>query len=58
MGDLAMPRLVHRNPKYRKHRATGEAVVTLNDRDIYLGPYNTKAARGELKVSRLKVTTG
>jgi len=53
-----MPRLVHRNPKYWKHRATGEAIVTLNGRDIYPGPYNTKAARGALKVSRLKVTTG
>ncbi len=34
-------------PKYRKHRASGQAVVTLNGRDIYLGPYGTAASRRE-----------
>ena len=32
-------------PKYRKHRASGQAVVTLNGRDIYLGPHGTKASK-------------
>jgi hypothetical protein len=31
-------------PKYRRHRATGQAIVTLNARDLYLGPYNSKAS--------------
>jgi len=42
-----MPRLVNRLPKYRKHRATGQAVVTLAGRDLYLGPHGTKASRTE-----------
>jgi integrase len=42
-----MPRLVNRNPKYRKHRASGQAVVTLNGSDVYLGPHGTKASRDE-----------
>lgn len=32
-------------PKYRKHRASGQAIVTLNGRDFYLGPHNTKASK-------------
>lgn len=31
-------------PKYRKHRASGLAVVTLNHKDHYLGPYRSKAS--------------
>jgi integrase len=42
-----MPRLSNSLPKYRKHRASGQAVVTLNGRDIYLGSYNTKASKTE-----------
>ena len=42
-----MPRLTHRNPSYRKHRVSGQAVVTIGGRDIYLGPYGTKASRAE-----------
>jgi len=34
-------------PKYRHHRATGRAVVTLNGRDHYLGPHGSKASRVE-----------
>jgi integrase len=37
-----MPRLVGSVPKYRKHRASGQAVVTLSGVDFYLGPYRTK----------------
>jgi integrase len=40
-----MPRLIERNPKYRKHRASGQAIVTINGRDHYLGPWNAKASR-------------
>ena len=42
-----MPKLNSRLPKYSKHKASGQAVVTLNGTDIYLGPYGTKASRRE-----------
>ena len=42
-----MPRLVHSVPKYRKHRASGQAIVTLAGRDHYLGPFGTKASKSE-----------
>jgi integrase len=42
-----MPRLTNRNPKYRRHRASGQAIVALNGTDHYLGPYGTKASREE-----------
>jgi integrase len=40
-----MPRLVDALPKYRKHKASGQAVVTLNGRDNYLGPHGTSASK-------------
>lgn len=39
-----MPRLVYQIPKYRKHKASGQAVVTIGGKDHYLGPYGTKAS--------------
>ena len=42
-----MPRLSHVSPKYRKHKSTGQAVVTINGRDHYLGPHGTIASRKE-----------
>ncbi len=42
-----MSNVTDRIPKYRKHRATGQAVVTLNGHDVYLGAYGTKASRIE-----------
>ncbi|MDZ4852867.1 MAG: hypothetical protein SGI77_26570 [Pirellulaceae bacterium] len=42
-----MPKLVTSVPKYRKHRATGQALVTINGRDHYLGPHGTKASHRE-----------
>lgn len=42
-----MPRLNHTAPKYRKHKPSGQAVVTLNGRDHYLGPYGSKTSRRE-----------
>jgi hypothetical protein len=42
-----MPRLVNRSPSYRKHKASGQAVVTIGGRDVYLGPYGTKASKGD-----------
>ena len=34
-------------PKYRKHKPTGQAVVTLNGRDHYLGPHYSKTSIAE-----------
>ena len=34
-------------PKYAKHKASGNAVVRLSGKDIYLGPHGTKASRIE-----------
>ena len=36
-----------RVPSYRRHKPTGQAVVTLNGHDIYLGKYGAKASRAE-----------
>ena len=37
----------HSIPKYRKHRSSGQAIVTIAGRDHYLGPHGTKASRIE-----------
>jgi integrase len=42
-----MPRLVDALPKYRKHKASGQAIVTLAGVDHYLGPHGTKASKGQ-----------
>ena len=43
-----MPRTSGRSiPAYRKHRPTGQAVVTISGRDHYLGPSGTKASKIE-----------
>ena len=34
-------------PKYRKHKATGQALVTIGGKDFYLGPHNSKASQLE-----------
>lgn len=44
-----MPKLKNRNPKYRKHKASGRAVVTIAGKDHYLGKYGTKASKDEYK---------
>jgi hypothetical protein len=42
-----MPKLSSSVPKYRKHRASGQAVVTIAGKDHYLGPHGTKASKLE-----------
>jgi hypothetical protein len=44
-----MPRFHPRSrvPSYRRHKPTGQAVVTLNGRDIYLGKFNSTVSRAE-----------
>ncbi len=36
-----------RIPSYRKHKPSGRAVVTLNGRDIYLGPHGAEVSKAE-----------
>jgi integrase len=36
-----------RIPFYRRHKPSGQAVVTIDGRDIYLGKFNTAASRAE-----------
>jgi len=40
-----MPKLIHRVPTYRLHLASGQAVVTLDGRDVYLGPFGSRESR-------------
>jgi hypothetical protein len=43
-----MPRLLgDKLPAYRKYKSSGQAVVTFNGRDHYLGPHGTVASRKE-----------
>jgi integrase len=42
-----MPRLTKKVPAYRLHKASNQAIVTLNGRDHYLGPWETPASRAE-----------
>ena len=42
-----MPRLASALPKYRKHRASSQAAVTLSGIDHYLGPHGTKTSKAE-----------
>ena len=42
-----MPRLTKQLPKYRKHRASGQAFVELNGHRHYLGAYGTKVSKLE-----------
>jgi hypothetical protein len=40
-----MPRLVHETPKYRFHRATGQAVVAIQGKYHYLGTFGSEASK-------------
>ena len=42
-----MPKLTQSVPKYRRHRASGQAIVTLNGVDHYLGPHGTRVSKNE-----------
>ena len=42
-----MPKLTKSTPKYRKHKATGQAIVVLDGKTIYLGPHGTKTSKQE-----------
>jgi hypothetical protein len=40
-----MPRLTTRVPSYRRHKATGQAVVTLDGKSHYLGRYGSRVSQ-------------
>lgn len=40
-----MPRLVHSVPRYRLHKSSRQAVVTIDGSDHYLGPWQSKASK-------------
>jgi integrase len=42
-----MPRLTKTLPSYRLHRTSGQALVTLDGRDFYLGRHGTRSSRAE-----------
>ena len=42
-----MPRLAQSVPKYRKHKASGQAFVELNGQRQYLGPHGSRTSRDE-----------
>lgn len=42
-----MPRLTRDVPKCRKHKVSGQAIVTISGRDYYLNPIGTKASHLE-----------
>lgn len=42
-----MPKIVHRTPKYRHHKASGQALVVIAGQEHYLGPWKSKASRIE-----------
>jgi integrase len=39
--------LINFNPRYRKHKASGHAVVTIQGKDFYLGRWQSRASRDE-----------
>ena len=43
MSNTTVPRV----PNYRRHKPTGQAVVTLSGKDIYLGKYGSAASKAE-----------
>ncbi|MGN6505850.1 MAG: hypothetical protein ACTHM6_09835, partial [Tepidisphaeraceae bacterium] len=40
-----MPSTRTKLPSYRHHKPSGQAVVTLSGRDVYLGPHGTRLSR-------------
>ncbi len=46
-GAAPMPKPARRVPTYRKHKPSGQAVVTLCGTDFYLGPHNSQTSINE-----------
>jgi hypothetical protein len=46
-GESHMPKLIRKTPAYRLHKPSGQAVVTLDGRDCYLGKHETDTSTAE-----------
>ncbi len=44
-----MPVRTPRPPKYRLHKSSGQAVITLSDRDFYLGGHGGEESHAEYR---------
>jgi len=44
-----MPKLSYRVPKYGRHKPSGQAIVRINGRMIYLGPFGSKESKDRYK---------
>ena len=44
---MSRPDSTPRVPSYRRHKPSGQAVVSLNGRDVYLGRWGTKASKAK-----------
>jgi hypothetical protein len=42
-----MPKLNNYTPKYRRHKSSQQAVVTLSGQDVYLGPFGSAVSKRE-----------
>ncbi len=42
-----MPKLTRKLPSYRLHKASGQGVITLNGKDVYLGTYGSAESKRE-----------
>jgi len=42
-----VPRLTRRHPSYRRHKSSGQAIVTLDGRDHYLGDFGSPVSKAE-----------
>jgi integrase len=47
LRERLVPKLTNRNPSYRLHRPSGQAIVTLSGRMYYLGAHGSAASRKE-----------
>ena len=43
-----MPYPKNHVPKYRRHKVSAQAIVTIEGRDHYLGPWKSKASKGRV----------
>jgi hypothetical protein len=46
-GSPHVPRLTKKLPSYRRHKISGQAIVTLDGRDHYLGDFGSPASKAE-----------
>ena len=55
-----MPKLKHKLPSYCRHKGTGQAVVRIEGRDLYLGAYGSPKSkvRYEAEIARWMATKG